>query len=92
MITKPFVTIWIIARNEANNIWRTLEYLIEQTYGKDSFEILVIDWNSTDKTIEVAENILKNFSTPRLVFKFFITVNITNLLVLLQKLYEPQHS
>ena len=58
--TTPFVTVGIIARNEGKNISNTLSYLISQSYPHDSYEILIVDGNSTDKTREVADKILSN--------------------------------
>ena len=56
----PFVSVWIIVRNEAEHIGRTLTYLISQTYPKDSYEIIVVDGNSTDGTREVCNKMLKS--------------------------------
>ena len=54
------ITIGIIVRNEEKTLPFTLSYLLEQSYPiKDFCEIIIADGNSTDRTKEVAENILK---------------------------------
>ncbi len=54
-----FITVWIIARNEEKVIGNTLWYLFDQTYSKDSFEIIIVDGNSSDKTREVSSELLE---------------------------------
>jgi len=50
----PKVTILIPARNEENNIKKVIESSLKQNYP--SFEVIVLDDNSTDKTYEIARN------------------------------------
>ena len=52
------ITIGIIAKNEAKYIASTLETLIEQSFDPSSFEIIVVDGNSEDKTREIADEVL----------------------------------
>lgn len=52
------ITIGIIAKNEAKYIATTLETLIDQTFSSSLYEIIVVDGNSTDKTREIAEEVL----------------------------------
>lgn len=59
-MTYPFVTVWIIARNEESAIWNTLKYIIAQDYPKDCFEFLLVNGDSTDNTAQVALEVLKN--------------------------------
>lgn len=55
-ITKPpFVSIIIACRNEENNINKTIESLLQQTY-KGDYEILLINDHSEDKTTDFAAN------------------------------------
>jgi len=54
------VTIGIIAKNEENTIGNTLKKLIDQSFEDGSYEIIVVDGNSDDKTREIAGNILKS--------------------------------
>ena len=52
------ITLGIVARNEEENIASTLESILAQNFNH-SYEIILVDGNSTDKTREIAENILK---------------------------------
>ncbi len=53
------ITIWIIVRNEEQTLPQTLKYIFQQSYPiKDFCEIIIADGNSTDKTREIANNIL----------------------------------
>jgi cellulose synthase/poly-beta-1,6-N-acetylglucosamine synthase-like glycosyltransferase len=47
------VSILVAARNEAENISKTIEDLIAQRYSKHLTEIIVIDDHSTDRTAEI---------------------------------------
>jgi cellulose synthase/poly-beta-1,6-N-acetylglucosamine synthase-like glycosyltransferase len=47
---KPFISVVIAARNEANYIGECLDCMKRQTYPTDRFEILVVDDDSTDDT------------------------------------------
>ena len=49
----PMVTVIIPAYNEEKCIGRCLLSLLEQDYPEDLVEIIVIDGNSSDKTVEV---------------------------------------
>lgn len=67
-----FVSIIIPTYNRANLIGITLESLLNQTYPKDLYEILVVDNNSTDNTPEVirqwvekSEGLIQYFMEPR---------------------------
>jgi len=50
------VSVLIAARNEAKNIGRTLEALSRQDYPTDQLEVIVIDDNSTDDTVQVVQS------------------------------------
>lgn len=50
------VSIIIAARNEADNIHRTIEALIAQDYNKALTEIIFIDDHSTDNTAEIVRS------------------------------------
>lgn len=54
------VTIGIIAKNEEYTIGNTLQKLIAQNFEDGSYEIIVVDGNSDDKTREIAGDILKS--------------------------------
>ncbi|MBP2045062.1 glycosyltransferase [Methanobacterium aggregans] len=57
------ITLGIVARNEEQNIGSTLKSIVAQEFNH-SYEILVVDGNSTDKTREIAENVLKSSGMP----------------------------
>ncbi|MCD6318889.1 glycosyltransferase [Candidatus Aerophobetes bacterium] len=48
------ISVIILTKNEEKNIGKCLEYLYNQTY-KD-FEVIVVDANSTDRTVEIAKS------------------------------------
>jgi len=49
-----FITVIVPVRNEARHIERTLTQLVSQDYAPDSFEIIVVDGQSTDRTPALA--------------------------------------
>src|SRR5918999_4672690 len=51
----PFVSIIVPARNEQNNIKRCILSLLDQDYP--SFEVIVVDDNSTDKTLRIVQDV-----------------------------------
>jgi len=51
---KPFVSVVIAARNEAENIKDCLSSILEQSYSNDLFEIVVVNDRSSDNTGELA--------------------------------------
>ncbi len=51
----PFVSIIVPARNEQDNIERCILSLLAQDYP--SFEIIVVDDNSTDKTLRIVQDV-----------------------------------
>jgi len=70
-----FITVWIIARNEEKAIWNTLKYLLQQIYPHNKFEIILIDWNSQDKTIQIAKQILSKWDVK---YKILNEANFTS--------------
>ncbi|EKQ54083.1 MAG: glycosyl transferase [Methanobacterium sp. Maddingley MBC34] len=56
------VTVGIVSKNEENYIGNTLESIIGQNFNE--FEIIVVDGNSQDKTIEIAEEVLNKSDIP----------------------------
>lgn len=54
------VSIIVCARNEALNIKKCLTSIINQKYNKAHYEILLVNDASTDNTLKIAEEILKN--------------------------------
>ncbi|HYA82382.1 MAG TPA: glycosyltransferase [Candidatus Bathyarchaeia archaeon] len=57
-ISLPFVSIIVPARDEEKNIERCLSSLLDQDYP--SFEIIAIDDNSTDNTLQIMKKIKEN--------------------------------
>lgn len=55
---KQKISIIISTKNEENNIGRCLQSIKSQTYG--NYEIILVDYNSTDRTIKIAKNWTSN--------------------------------
>lgn len=60
-----FISILIPARNEESNIGRCLQSLVNQTCS--NLEILVLDDNSTDKTVDVVRELCQKDNRIRLI-------------------------
>ncbi len=60
---QPFVSALLVTRNEQAYIEQALMSLINQTYPKDSYEIIIIDGESTDKTLEIVQQLIKRYKT-----------------------------
>jgi len=52
---KPFVSLIIATKNEEKCIGKLLDSLVEQTYPKERFEILIFDGLSEDRTLEAID-------------------------------------
>jgi len=65
-LEKVSVTFIVIAHNEEAKIATTLESLLKQETTED-FEIIVVDDGSTDKTVEVARDILDRFERYKII-------------------------
>ena len=52
----PFISVIIAARNEEKNIGACIQSILNQTYSKNKFEIIVTDDHSTDKTVSIIES------------------------------------
>lgn len=52
---KPFVSALIVVRNEENRVGKCLESLLSQDYPRDRYEIIVVDGESTDRTVDIVE-------------------------------------
>ncbi len=48
--TSPFISVVIAARNEERHIASCLESVLQQSYPKEKFEVIVVNDNSTDGT------------------------------------------
>ena len=54
------ITVGIIARNEEKNISKTLKNILNQSFDHNAFEVVVVDGNSVDNTMNIAMNTLKS--------------------------------
>jgi len=54
---STFVSIIIPARNEAENIPKCLNSILQQTYPSELFEVIVVDDHSEDETAQIVEDI-----------------------------------
>ncbi len=61
------ISVIIAARNEEKYLPELLEILINQSYKKDDYEIIVADDRSTDRTSEIVKQFQKNNSNLKLV-------------------------
>ena len=52
---KPFVSALIVVRNEENRVGQCLDSLLSQDYPHDRYEIVVIDGDSSDRTVEIVQ-------------------------------------
>lgn len=55
--TSKFVSVIVAARNEEANIRSLISSLKQQSYPINSFEVIIIDDNSEDKTLELLEHL-----------------------------------
>ncbi|MEW6101583.1 MAG: glycosyltransferase [Candidatus Omnitrophota bacterium] len=67
MSIKPFVSIIIPVKNFERTIEKTFEYLLNVDYPRDSWEWVIADGGSTDKTIEIIKNWQKKYPFIKLV-------------------------
>lgn len=59
----PFVSALLVTRNEKNYIEMSLMSLINQTYPKDRYEIIIADGKSDDGTLEIIKRIQNEYNT-----------------------------
>ena len=59
----PFVSTLLVTRNEKDYIRLSMMSLINQTYPKDKYEIIVIDGNSNDGTLDEIKALQCKYST-----------------------------
>jgi glycosyltransferase involved in cell wall biosynthesis len=63
----PFISIIIPVKNFERTIEKTFEYLLNVDYPRDSWEWVIADGGSTDKTIEIIQNWQKKYPFIKLV-------------------------
>ncbi|TRZ95699.1 glycosyltransferase [bacterium] len=64
---KPFVSIIIPVKNFERTIVKTFEYLLKVDYPRDSWEWVIADGGSTDKTISIIQDWQKQYPFIKLV-------------------------
>lgn len=62
---KSYVSVVIPAHNEQQHIGACIDSLLQQDYGLDNFEIIIVDNNSTDNT----KNIINQYPFAKYYFK-----------------------
>jgi glycosyltransferase involved in cell wall biosynthesis len=62
MDSMPFVSVIIATRNEERYIEKCLQSLVQQTYPRDKFEVLVVDGLSEDKTLSIVGSFSEKLS------------------------------
>lgn len=79
---RPFVSIIIPCRNEEIFISKCLDTILANDYPKDKTEILVIDGESTDDTLNIVNTylirypLIKIFHNPRKIFPAAVNIGI----------------
>ncbi len=59
---KTKISVVIAARNESENIEQCVHSLCSQNYPLDLFEVIAVDDNSEDNTLEILESLQKKYS------------------------------
>lgn len=67
MSDMPFVSIIIPVKNFERTIEKTFEYLLNVDYPRDSWEWVIADGGSSDKTVEIIKDWQKNYPFIKLV-------------------------
>lgn len=64
---KPFISIIIPVKNFERTIEKTFEYLLNVDYPRDSWEWVIADGGSSDRTVEIIKNWQKKYPFIKLV-------------------------
>jgi len=64
---KPYTSVIIAARNEEQNISHLLTALVNQSYSKNNYEVIIADDDSSDRTAEIVELFKKKWDNIKLV-------------------------
>ena len=59
----PFVSALLVTRNEKDYIKMSLMSLIDQTYPKDKYDIVIIDGGSTDGTLDIIKELQDTYNS-----------------------------
>lgn len=60
-VTEPLISIIIAARNEAHNLLDCLQSLTNLVYPQNKLEIIIVDDNSTDSSLEVIQAFTRKY-------------------------------
>ena len=63
---RPFVSVVVAARDEADHIGACMDGLLDQTYPADSYEVVVVDDGSADETAGIVEERSSSSGSVRL--------------------------
>lgn len=63
MLNHPFVSALLVTRNEKDYIKISLMSFINQTYPKDKYEIIIIDGQSDDGTLDIIKSFQDKYSS-----------------------------
>ncbi len=97
-----FISVIVAARNEEQCIGRLLEALLQQTYPKDLFEIIIVDDFSTDATASVVRsfsnqqiklihpNALPHLSSKKKAIEAGVTAAVGELILITDADCQPQ--
>jgi glucosyl-dolichyl phosphate glucuronosyltransferase len=66
---KPLISVVICTYNRADRLLLALEALTQQTASSDSFEVLVVDNRSSDRTAEVCQSFQERFVHFRYIYE-----------------------
>lgn len=61
------ISVVVICKNEEAHLGKCLESLLEMEYPQESFEIIVVDQNSMDRTVEIIEQYQKEYPLIHLI-------------------------
>ena len=53
---EPFISVVVPVRNEENNVGTLIDSLLEQTYSRSRFEIVIVDDHSTDRSWDLIQS------------------------------------
>jgi Glycosyltransferases, probably involved in cell wall biogenesis len=68
---KPRISVVVAARNEEKDIEKCLQSLLKQTYPTNSYEIIIVDDGSTDKTASIVKSFSERFANIHLLSLMF---------------------
>jgi cellulose synthase/poly-beta-1,6-N-acetylglucosamine synthase-like glycosyltransferase len=74
-IIKPLISVVVAARNEEKDIEKCLQSLLNQTYPANSYEIIIVDDGSTDKTASIVKSFSERFANIQLLSLKFDSEN-----------------